>query len=170
MSKPTRYYSDKQETMVANYLGFSVVRGSGSDKFAPGDVKSANYLIECKTHMEPTDKIQIIGSHWAQIKNEASVSARHPVLVIDDGTQKPENTWVICRPSGVNCAGLKSYIMPGDAGNSTNLSFSAKYITPILHATQSLEGNNIHCAFVINWRDEDLLLMPLATFKEVMHK
>lgn len=170
MSNPTRYYSDKQESMVADYLGFSVVSGSGSDKFAPGDVKSTNYLIECKTHMEPTDKIQIFSSHWAQIKNEASVSARHPVLVVDDGTQKPENTWVICRPSGVNLSQLKSYIMPGDVGKSTNLSFSAKYITPILCATQSLEGNNLYCAFIIYWRNEEILLMPLATFKEVMHK
>lgn len=170
MSNPTRYYSDKQESMVADYLGFSVVSGSGSDKFAPGDVKSTNYLIECKTHMEPTDKIQIFSSHWAQIKNEASVSARHPVLVVDDGTQKSENTWVICRPAGVNRSRLRLYIMPGDVGKSTNLSFSAKYITPILCATQSLEGNNLYCAFIIYWRNEEILLMPLATFKEVMHK
>ena len=42
--------SYKQEHMVADFMGWSVVTGSGSRPFTPGDISSDHFLVECKTH------------------------------------------------------------------------------------------------------------------------
>ena len=50
MSKPTRYYSNKQEQYVAKALGGHAVIGSGSPHHVAGDVIIPNTMvIECKT-------------------------------------------------------------------------------------------------------------------------
>ena len=53
MTKPTRYYSEKQETYVAKELGGEVVKNSGGNMFKKGDVIVTHplykILIECKT-------------------------------------------------------------------------------------------------------------------------
>ena len=93
--KPTKYYSSLQENRIADYLGWSAVSASGARPFNPGDVKSTEWLAECKTHTEPTDTVTINKAVWKKLANEAKGCMRKPVLFVDDGTQKLKNTWAV---------------------------------------------------------------------------
>lgn len=48
-TKPTRYYSKKQENKVAKELDGKRTANSGATPFQKGDVTLDNWLIECKT-------------------------------------------------------------------------------------------------------------------------
>ena len=93
--KPTKYYSSLQEKMIADYLGWSVVTASGARHFEPGDIKSSEWLAECKTHTKETDNVVIDKEVWKKIANEARGKMRKPVLFVDNGTQELKNTWAI---------------------------------------------------------------------------
>lgn len=49
MTKPTRFYSNRQEKAVAKAVGGKQVSNSGATAFSKGDVRTADWLIECKT-------------------------------------------------------------------------------------------------------------------------
>lgn len=49
MNRPTRFYSDKQEKAVAKAVGGKQTSNSGATPFSKGDVRTDNWLIECKT-------------------------------------------------------------------------------------------------------------------------
>ena len=83
-----------QERMVAKYMGWNVVTGSGSRPFRPGDIKSDNFLLECKTHTKEQANIVFYEEHWNKIVIEARAVNKYPALVVDNGTQKAECTWV----------------------------------------------------------------------------
>ena len=89
----TKYFSNKQEKLVADSLGWSVVSGSGARGLHPGDVQSEDWMGECKTHETPGHKIVFYSSVWKKIVDEASSHFKFPVLFVDDGSQKIENTW-----------------------------------------------------------------------------
>ena len=55
----TRYFSNKQETTVANTLNGNKVSGSGSPRFCAGDVLTNDFLIECKTTTKPKESFSI---------------------------------------------------------------------------------------------------------------
>lgn len=95
MEKPTKYYSMKQEKLIADYFGWKTVAASGARPFCPGDVKSSGWLAECKTHTKLVDRIEIVKSVWAKICNEARSKYLKPVLFVDNGTQSISNTWAI---------------------------------------------------------------------------
>ena len=95
MDKSTKYYSSRQERMIADYLGWSVVSGSGARAFNPGDVRSADFLGECKTFTEPSDTIFCYHRVWTKICDEATSIMRCPVLFVDNGTQLARNTWCV---------------------------------------------------------------------------
>ena len=56
---PTRYYSKKQEEIVAKSMGGKRQPNSGATAFAKGDVISGKWLIECKTKTKSSDSISI---------------------------------------------------------------------------------------------------------------
>ena len=87
--------SKKQESMIADFLGWSVVSGSGARPNSPGDVVSDSWLGECKTHVEPSHKILFNFATWDKIEEEASSRFKFPAYFVDDGSQKAENTWVM---------------------------------------------------------------------------
>lgn len=91
----SKYFSSKQEKMIANSLGWSVVSGSGSRNLHPGDIQSDEWLGECKTHEKPGHKITFYKSVWDKIVDEAISKYRFPALFVDDGSQTVENTWVM---------------------------------------------------------------------------
>ena len=93
--KPTKYYSSLQENRIADYLGWSAVSASGARPFTPGDIKSSEWLAECKTHTEETDTITINKAVWKKISIEAKGSFRRPVLFVDNGTQEIKHTWAV---------------------------------------------------------------------------
>lgn len=81
--------------MIADYLGWSVVTGSGARPCHPGDVISDDWLGECKTHEKSGHTIFFSSDVWEKIVEEATKMHRSPVLFTDDGSQKLENTWCI---------------------------------------------------------------------------
>lgn len=95
MTSMNKVFSSRQEKMVADYMGWRVVTGSGSRPFTPGDVSGYNFLVECKTHTEPQENIVFYKKHWAKISEEALAKHRYPALIVDNGTQKSDNTWVM---------------------------------------------------------------------------
>ena len=86
--KGKKYYSNKQETTVASYLGWSVVTGSGSRSTLPGDIQSDEWLGECKTHETTGHKIIFYHSVWTKLQDEAISKYKFPALFVDDGSQK----------------------------------------------------------------------------------
>ena len=49
MNRPTRFYSSRQEKVVAKKVGGKQVANSGATAFSKGDVRTDEWLIECKT-------------------------------------------------------------------------------------------------------------------------
>lgn len=91
----TKYFSSRQESRVAAAMGWEVVSGSGARDFDPGDVIGDQWMAECKTHVTAGQKIKFMLSVWKKIKEEASSRFRYPVLIVDDGTQNLNRTWVM---------------------------------------------------------------------------
>lgn len=101
---PTRYYSHKQETTVAQKLNGKITPNSGATAFGgKGDVvlPSSNgntFLCECKTKTTNSESISI-KREWFE-KNKAEMVADgkdHQVLIFNFGPDAPynENHYVI---------------------------------------------------------------------------
>ena len=69
--KPTRYFSKMQEKAVAKELNGRVQPNSGATAFAKGDVKTDDWLIECKTKTTPSDSTSIKKSWLEKNMHEA---------------------------------------------------------------------------------------------------
>ena len=105
-SHGTKYYSDRQEKMVASYLTsdflpWHQVTGSGCRPNFLGDVVCESWLGECKTHENPTDKVTFVFSVVNKIDLEAISSFKKFALFVDDGSQLSQNTAVLFK-SGTN--------------------------------------------------------------------
>lgn len=100
MARPTRYYSKKQETRVANELGAKTTPNSGATSWSKGDISGDDILIECKTLTEPR-KSHTIKKEWLDgIRQEASnMGKRIPIVVFDFGTQQVSDQYAILRMS-----------------------------------------------------------------------
>lgn len=157
MMKPTKYYSSKQEKTIADYLEWSVVTASGARPFNPGDIKSSDYLCECKTHTSKQTRITIKKSVWKKISSEADSIFKKPVLFVDNGTQTIENTWCVIRKPKVLETVYVSLI-GGIRDSDTQISFNHTDI-------DSLFKNNQNGCTEISIGGESLLLMKLETFK-----
>ena len=162
--KNNKIFSDRQERMIANYLGWKQVAGSGSRPFTPGDVNTYNFLGECKTHDTEKPTIVFLKSHWLKICEEAVAKHRFPVLFKDNGTQLAENTWVMTplsmfNPDIVNIIdGLKNN---STKGNSVTFNLTD---AKLLVKQNSVDGKfNV---FKHNWENRDLAIMPLSTFRD----
>lgn len=91
----TKDFSSKQEKMIADFLGWKVVTGSGARAGHPGDIIGDDWLGECKTHVTPNHPIFFSSVVWSKIQVEAIAQHRSPVLFTDDGSQLISNTWCI---------------------------------------------------------------------------
>jgi hypothetical protein len=162
-SKNNKYYSNKQESMVADYLGWHQVGGSGSKAYAPGDVNSDNWLGECKTHDTEQAKIMFFKTHWFKICEEARAKGRYPALFVDNGTQVSQNTWVmvplrVFDPAQINIIdGLKN-----TSTKKNSLTFEMLEAKDLYRKGQKDDKFNM---FKITW-ERDLGVMPLSTFKD----
>lgn len=82
----TRYFSSRQEKKVAKAVGGKQVANSGATKFSKGDVRSENWLYECKTKVKESQSITI-HKEWLE-KNEEEAFAMgkyYNALVFDFG-------------------------------------------------------------------------------------
>lgn len=165
----TKVYSDKQEKLVASILNGNVVPGSGSRPTVPGDVKSENWLAECKTHVEPGHNIFFDLNVWKKISDEAMALHRLPVLVVDDGSQKERHTWCLCRSCNIYKGNLM--IVPFPVTVRKNISCKEDKLNEALsQAKKWLGGLYIGACFEFSWNEEDICILPITTFKEVYDK
>jgi hypothetical protein len=96
MNKPTRYFSNKQEKRVAKRVGGKQTANSGATKFSKGDVRTDNWLIECKTKTSASESISI-KREWLE-KNEEEAFAmgkQHSALVFSFGDTHNDTDYYI---------------------------------------------------------------------------
>ena len=87
--------SRRQEKMIADYLSWNTVPGSGSRGTRPGDIHSDEWLGECKTHVTAQPTIIFLFSYWEKIREEATAKFLLPALFVDRGHQTLDDVWVL---------------------------------------------------------------------------
>ena len=93
--KSTRYYSNKQEKQVGSSLGGKQVANSGATSFHKGDVKTKDFLIECKTVTKVKDSFSIKKTWLIKNAEEAfAMHRRYSALAFNFGPDE-ENYYVI---------------------------------------------------------------------------
>lgn len=156
--------SNKQEHMVADFLGWEVVSGSGARPFRPGDVQNENYLVECKTHTKEQPNTIFYKKYWSKIVTEARSVNKYPALITDNGTQKSENTWVMI-PNRVIIPEIANKLLiffnTSTSGNTITFrqetaysAFKAFYIDSKINYFEQLLGEDI------------VAIMPLEEFRK----
>lgn len=163
-----KFYSDRQEKMIASYLGWRQVIGSGAKPFIPGDVGAYDWLGECKTHTSEKTNIIFQVKHWNKISDEAMSRHRYPVLFTDNGTQRPENTWVMITFSQLDPAIVN--VIDGVKNSSTkgsSITFKLADATCI-YKTSCVDGKfNV---FKFTCGTKSVAIMPLATFRDFIEE
>ena len=134
----TKDFSSKQEKLVAEYFGWQVVSGSGARDFSPGDVKSAQCLGECKTHVTRQDRITFYKDVWDKISKEAKSVFKSPVLIVDDGTQKLDHTFIMYDPSQLSLACMCTVNDTYPKYFKVNVTFEVSELQSILRTCQVL--------------------------------
>lgn len=90
MPRPTRFYSSRQEKRVAKAVNGKQVANSGAPIFVAGDVRTDDWLLECKTHTEERQQFTI-KKEWIEKNREEAfqMGKHHSAVVIDfgDGVQ-----------------------------------------------------------------------------------
>ena len=162
----TKDYSSKQEKMIADYLGWSVVSGSGAAACYPGDIISDEWLGECKTHMTTNCKIVFKKSHWKKICDESTVKRRFPVLFTDDGSQKSSRTWCLFKCIHLDRS-RSSFLDLPDYNSKVNLTFIHNDLEDRLKFDEDEFGHDKYTVLRIRWNNEYLALCPLHTFRNI---
>jgi hypothetical protein len=154
----TKHFSNIQENMIADYLNWDVVVGSGARNFHPGDIISDRYLGECKTHVERTAKIYFNHSVWLKIKSEAMSKFKVPVVFTDNGTQNLRHTWCIISARDCDCLNeLNTFKIKS---KHINVNESELF--------EKLASNLENCCLSFTWNDEDIYLMHIFAFKHMI--
>jgi hypothetical protein len=158
MKEATKVYSNRHEKMVQDLLGWKTVSASGARPFHPGDVKSDEWLGECKTHTTVIDKITIDKDVWRKISNEAMSCLKKPVLFVDNGTQSKQGTWAVVDEKFID-KDILSHVSITYRDSKTRITFSHLDMYDIIRYKEYgnilIDGNT-------------LVLMRLATFKEML--
>lgn len=82
----TRYFSNKQEKSVAKTVGGKQTSNSGATLFSKGDVRTNQFLIECKTCMKEKQSFTL-QKEWFKKNEEEAFAMGKPynALVFDFG-------------------------------------------------------------------------------------
>lgn len=173
--KPNKAYSSKQEKLIANELGGYPVGLSGAGAANPGDVKTYDWLVECKTHTKSDQSILFDLDVWKKIQNEATGIHRKPVLIVDDGSQTIDKTWCLCKASNLNMSGAIAVDLP----MSIRKNITCKH-DKLINGLKEISRTNIiqrdtfysssYVIYEVNWGGHDVAIMPFATFKELIEK
>jgi hypothetical protein len=157
----TKDFSNKQESMVASFLDWSRVAGSGAATCKAGDVISSKFLGECKTHETPGSKVTFRQDVWLKICDEAMVFSRIPVLIADDGTQQWRRTYCLLKPLPDMSVLPKNefFVSQYKVGYKKQLNFDADKIYAKMKKHDC-------CIYTVEWFDGTMLLMNLETFRE----
>ena len=170
MAQSTKTFSSKQEKMVARELGGYQIGGSGAMPCAPGDVKTYEWLVECKTHTTPGQNITFNADVWTKIKNEAVGFVRKPVLIVDDGSQSASRTWCLCRTTNLNLATVVTCDLPVKVRKNIICSHD-KLADALKEAGKPYIGAFYEgVAFELDWEGDTVVILPLKLFKELFEK
>lgn len=165
--KSTKYFSEKQEKLVAKQLGGFTIGLSGAGPANPGDVKTYDWLIECKTHTEPDHPIFFDLSVWKKIEDEAMAMHRKPVLIVDDGSQKVEKTWCLCRAANLNMGKVITIDLPVKIRKNISCK-EDKLAETLRENTKRYLGEFYQGgAYFTEWDSQDVVVMPLKLFSEL---
>lgn len=95
ITKPTRYFSKKQEIKVAKDVGGRRTANSGATAFQKGDVIAEDFLIECKTTTISKASFTI-RKEWIEKNDEEAfaMGKTHSALAFNFGEDEP-NYYVI---------------------------------------------------------------------------
>lgn len=163
--KPTKHYSNKQESAVADYLGWKRVSASGARPFNKGDIISDSWLCECKTHTTKVNTYKVMFSVWRKLVSEATSCMKRPVLIIDNGTQKIEDQ---CAVVGINfySANYPALFIysKSERGHMFRQNVNSFSFT---HQLLSIMQKDKFCTHV-NAGDIDIILLPIEFFKEMI--
>lgn len=156
-----KYYGCRQETLIASYLGWDVVSGSGARDFHPGDIISDRFLGECKTHISKQDKIYFDADVWEKIQNEAMSKFRVPILFTDNGSQSIEHTWCILpKRFVISCDKLS------ELESSDKFVHSSKNLNLKDSALMELFSNRLEDSYIsIEWCNQPMAIMNIKAFK-----
>lgn len=149
-----KIYSDAQEKLVCNLLGWEQVTASGARPFYPGDVINETWLGECKTHEKQTTRPAFNAKTWEKIQTEAMSKMRQPIYITDNGTQTVDGTWVLIPEKFVTPYIVRKFGQKPVKGGT--LSFN--------HQSLYKESEGIIC-HVYEWGRWLVAVMPLKTFK-----
>ena len=164
----TKDFSSVQENRVANYLGFSVVSGSGARDCHPGDIIGKDWLGECKTHVSKVPRIYFKLDVWKKICDEATAKHRYPVLVVDEGSQEIKNTWVMIKVSSLPSDFLKVEINSRISQISKNTISFLQRDTKKVYDICCFNLHSTRVTMTMIAYDEEVGFMPLSVFKEVV--
>lgn len=164
----TKDFSSVQEHMIASYLDWSVVAGSGAAACYPGDIISDEWLGECKTHVERNKPIFFAKTVWGKIKDEASVKRRFPVLFTDDGSQKSDKTWCLFKANMLDFKDYKCFpILPG---TRVNISATHQILADAYQSAKAdCTSSGLMPALTVNWSGENVAILPLEAFAEMLN-
>ena len=155
--------SNLQESMVAKYLGWNTVVGSGARPFRPGDVQNEHYLIECKTHTSEQQNIIFYTKHWDKISKEARSINKYPALVVDNGTQKSHNTWVMVPKRVLPEKVFKIFGLVNTAKSDSTITFRHESAKSLYKSGY----NDEKISYFPGWcNQEQVAIMSLSEFKK----
>lgn len=174
-NEATKAFSSKQENLISYDLGWDVVSGSGARPTVPGDVISDDWLGECKTHVKPGQSILFSTEVWTKICQEALMKHRKPVLFVDDGSQKLDNTWVMCYEHSID--NRNNLIVPIENFRKMrkNITFKnevgQKFMKDFIKGLPEDVANVYrYVVFSATWARSEVVVMTYATFKELYNK
>lgn len=91
-TKPTRFYSDKQEKQIAKAVRGKQTLNSGATPFEKGDLTIESFLLEAKTKTKSSDSISIKKEWLEKNKQEALfMGKKHSAIVFNFGPDQPNN-------------------------------------------------------------------------------
>ena len=77
----TRKYSKAQEKRVAKDIGGRVNANSGATDFYKGDVRTKDFLVECKTSTKPVKSFSIKKDWLVKLKEEAFSMGKSKIAI-----------------------------------------------------------------------------------------
>lgn len=158
--------SSKQEHMVAKFLGWKVVTGSGSRPFRPGDVQNDNYLVECKTHTKEQKNIVFYRKHWEKIVIESRSVNKYPALIVDEGSQIAENTWVMLPKRVITRESTAQILRLVNTSTSLNTITFANSGARDFYKSVYIDDNGKINFYEDDFGYESVAIMPLSEFKK----
>lgn len=90
----TRYFSSRQEKRVAKSVKGKTVANSGATAFSKGDVRTEDFLIECKTKTTESESMTI-HRDWIDKNEEEAFAMGKPYSAIAIDFGSGENFYII---------------------------------------------------------------------------